>query len=126
VVISPKMMTTPVLQIVSHATRDDGSRVRQASTTASEIVSQSLSGWDSVTPSDVNRNEDESAEVPRVVVPASGEAAAGEGESVSTIGASVSGVVASAAGVGVVPTLPVVDMVDKIMEKMVLFFITPL
>jgi hypothetical protein len=57
VVISPKMITTPVLHIVSQATREDGSRVKQASTTASEMVSHSLSGWDSVTPSDVKRKE---------------------------------------------------------------------
>jgi len=57
VVISPKMMTTPVLQTVSQATREDGSRVRQASTIASEIVSHSLSGCDSVTDSEAKRNE---------------------------------------------------------------------
>ena len=53
--ISPNIMTTPVLHIVSHATRLVGSRATQASTTASEIVSHSLSGWDSVTPSEVKR-----------------------------------------------------------------------
>ena len=56
-VISPKMMTTPVLQTVSQAIREDGSRVRQASTMASEIVSHNLSGCDSVTDSEANRNE---------------------------------------------------------------------
>ena len=56
-VISPKMMTTPVLQTVSQATREDGSRVRQASTIASEIVSHNLSGWLSVTDSEAKRNE---------------------------------------------------------------------
>lgn len=55
--ISPKIMTTPVLQTVSQAIREDGSRVRQASTIASEIVSHNLSGWDSVTDSEANRNE---------------------------------------------------------------------
>lgn len=55
--ISPKMMTTPVLQTVSQAIREDGSRVRQASTIASEMVSHNLSGWDSVTDSEANRNE---------------------------------------------------------------------
>ena len=56
-VISPKMMTTPVLTTVSQAMREEGSRVRQASTMASEIVSHSLSGWDSVTDSEVKRYE---------------------------------------------------------------------
>lgn len=53
------MMTTPVLQTVSQAMREEGSRVRQASTMASEIVSHSLSGCDSVTDSEVKRKEEE-------------------------------------------------------------------
>src|SRR3972149_8392171 len=59
VVISPKSMTKPVLVAVSQATREAGSCARQASTTASETWSQILSGWPSVTDSDVNRSRGE-------------------------------------------------------------------
>src|SRR3972149_11715353 len=52
-------MTKPVLVAASQATREPGSCARQASTTASETWSQSLSGWPSVTDSDVNRSRGE-------------------------------------------------------------------
>src|SRR5882672_7060619 len=55
VVISPPTITIPVLQNVSHATRDVGSCARQASSTESLTASQILSGWPSVTDSDVKR-----------------------------------------------------------------------
>ena len=55
VVISPATKTTPVVTRVSHATRPNGSSVSTASSTASEIWSASLSGWPSVTDSEVNR-----------------------------------------------------------------------
>src|SRR6266404_750502 len=55
VVISPAMTTRPVAVRVSQATRLDGSSVRQASRIASEIWSAILSGWPSVTDSEVNR-----------------------------------------------------------------------
>src|SRR5215813_5096947 len=48
-------MTKPVLQNVSQATRDVGSCARQASSTESLTASHSLSGWPSVTDSDVKR-----------------------------------------------------------------------
>src|SRR5947209_8158532 len=47
-------MTRPVVTIASHATRASGSFARMASRMASEIWSASLSGWPSVTDSDVN------------------------------------------------------------------------
>src|SRR3954466_14513394 len=50
------MTTRPVLHRVSAATRDLGSCARMASSTASEIWSETLSGWPSETDSDVNRN----------------------------------------------------------------------
>jgi hypothetical protein len=53
VVISPATMARPVVTIVSQATRDMGSSARMASRTASEIWSAILSGWPSVTDSDV-------------------------------------------------------------------------
>ena len=53
--ISPNTITTPVLQTVSHATREAGSSVKHASTMASDMTSHNLSGWDSVTDSDVKR-----------------------------------------------------------------------
>src|SRR5467141_2470759 len=55
VVISPAMTTRPVAVRVSQATRLDGSSARQASRIASEIWSAILSGWPSVTDSDVKR-----------------------------------------------------------------------
>src|SRR5579864_6714722 len=55
VVISPKIVARPVVTIVSHATRDAGSFASSASTTASEIWSATLSGWPSVTDSDVKK-----------------------------------------------------------------------
>ena len=55
VVISPITSTSPVVVQVSHATRADGSSAIIASSTASDIWSQSLSGCPSVTDSDVNR-----------------------------------------------------------------------
>src|SRR5436189_2502618 len=56
VVISPATKTTPVVTRVSHATRPSGSSFRTASSTASEIWSATLSGWPSVTDSEVKRN----------------------------------------------------------------------
>src|SRR3984957_15230993 len=49
------MTTRPVAVRVSQATRLKGSSVRQASRMASEIWSAILSGWPSVTDSEVNR-----------------------------------------------------------------------
>src|ERR671930_1519778 len=48
-------MTTPVVTTVSHATRPNGSCSMIASRTASESWSASLSGWPSVTDSEVKR-----------------------------------------------------------------------
>src|SRR4051812_22751366 len=56
VVISPETTTRPVFTSVSHATRPVGSSAITASRTPSEIWSAILSGWPSVTDSDVNRN----------------------------------------------------------------------
>src|SRR5439155_24012087 len=53
VVISPATPTSPVVSNVSHATRPFGSSPRIASRTASEIWSAILSGWPSVTDSEV-------------------------------------------------------------------------
>src|SRR3954468_19298032 len=53
--ISPDTTTRPVFTRVSHATRPFGSAARTASRTPSEIWSAILSGWPSVTDSDVNR-----------------------------------------------------------------------
>src|SRR5579864_6220189 len=53
VVISPATSTRPVVNRVSHATRLSGSSARTASRTESEIWSTILSGWPSVTDSDV-------------------------------------------------------------------------
>ena len=47
-------LTEPVDAVVSQATRASGSWARMASSTASEIWSQILSGWPSVTDSEVN------------------------------------------------------------------------
>src|SRR5204863_580795 len=55
VVISPAMKAMPVVTSVSHATRHIGSWVRMASRIESEIWSAILSGWPSVTDSDVKR-----------------------------------------------------------------------
>src|SRR5437660_6438268 len=55
VVISPETTTRPVLTSVSQATRPRGSSAITASSTPSEIWSAILSGWPSVTDSDVNR-----------------------------------------------------------------------
>src|SRR3954452_23899853 len=55
VVISPDTTTSPVFTSVSHATRPSGSSRSTASRTPSEIWSAILSGWPSVTDSDVNR-----------------------------------------------------------------------
>src|SRR5215210_1347996 len=55
VVISPATTTRPVVTSVSHATRPCGSSASTASSTLSEIWSAILSGWPSVTDSDVNR-----------------------------------------------------------------------
>src|SRR5712671_3050655 len=56
VVISPEIMARPVVTSVSQATRPRGSSARHASRIASEIWSAILSGWPSVTDSDVNKN----------------------------------------------------------------------
>src|SRR3954469_24219500 len=53
--ISPDTTTRPVFTSVSHATRPMGSSLSTASSTPSEIWSAILSGWPSVTDSDVNR-----------------------------------------------------------------------
>src|SRR3954469_487590 len=53
--ISPETTTRPVLTRVSQATRPSGSSAMTASRTPSEIWSAILSGWPSVTDSDVNR-----------------------------------------------------------------------
>src|SRR3954470_10604541 len=53
--ISPETTTRPVFTSVSHATRPYGSCASTASSTPSEIWSDTLSGWPSVTDSDVNR-----------------------------------------------------------------------
>src|SRR6266699_402590 len=53
VVISPATTAIPVFTSVSHATRAVGSLARMASRIASEIWSAILSGWPSVTDSDV-------------------------------------------------------------------------
>src|SRR3982751_4529536 len=53
--ISPRTMTSPVVVAVSHATRASGSSLTIASRIASEIWSHILSGWPSVTDSDVKR-----------------------------------------------------------------------
>src|SRR6478736_654776 len=55
VVISPATTTSPVVISVSHATRLFGSFASAASSTASEIWSAILSGWPSVTDSEVKR-----------------------------------------------------------------------
>src|SRR4029079_15814970 len=57
VVISPAETTRPVVISVSQATRPSGSSVSTASSTESEIWSAILSGWPSVTDSDVKENE---------------------------------------------------------------------
>src|SRR5919109_2626326 len=54
VVISPDTTTSPVFTSVSHATRPPGSSRSTASRTPSEIWSAILSGWPSVTDSEVN------------------------------------------------------------------------
>src|ERR1700742_4420041 len=54
--ISPDTTTRPVFTSVSQATRPVGSSRMTASRTPSEIWSATLSGWPSVTDSDVNRN----------------------------------------------------------------------
>src|SRR3954454_751824 len=53
--ISPDTTTRPVLTSVSQATRPYGSSASTASRTPSEIWSATLSGWPSVTDSDVKR-----------------------------------------------------------------------
>ena len=53
--ISPETTTRPVFTSVSQATRPVGSSRRTASSTPSEIWSATLSGWPSVTDSEVNR-----------------------------------------------------------------------
>src|SRR4051794_31260883 len=53
--ISPETTTRPVFTSVSQATRPVGSSAITASSTPSEIWSATLSGWPSVTDSEVNR-----------------------------------------------------------------------
>src|SRR5665647_1847319 len=55
VVTSPATTTSPVVTRVSTATRLLGSWVSNSSSTESAIESATLSGWPSVTDSDVNR-----------------------------------------------------------------------
>src|SRR2546430_16620289 len=57
VVISPATTTSPVVISVSQATRPWESAARTASSTESEIWSAILSGWPSVTDSEVKENE---------------------------------------------------------------------
>src|SRR5579884_3473733 len=57
VVISPATTTSPVVIRVSQATRPSGSSASTASSTESEIWSAILSGWPSVTDSEVKENE---------------------------------------------------------------------
>ena len=58
VVISPATITKPVLVKASQATRQVLSSLMMASSTPSDTWSHSLSGWPSVTLSDVNRYSD--------------------------------------------------------------------
>src|SRR5437764_2747030 len=58
VVTSPATCTWPVVISVSTATRLSGSSLSRASRTESLIWSAILSGWPSVTDSDVNRRRD--------------------------------------------------------------------
>src|SRR3954468_24470593 len=53
--ISPETTAIPVLTRVSQATRPPGSSLMIASRTPSEIASATLSGWPSVTDSEVKR-----------------------------------------------------------------------
>src|SRR3954464_13513279 len=53
--LSPETTTRPVFTSVSQATRPVGSSAMTASRTPSEIWSATLSGWPSVTDSEVNR-----------------------------------------------------------------------
>src|SRR3954468_22248123 len=53
--VSPDTTTRPVFTSVSQATRPVGSSAMTASSTPSEIWSATLSGWPSVTDSEVNR-----------------------------------------------------------------------
>ena len=53
VLVSPASIQRLVVTSVSHATRPSGSCDRMRSSTASETLSQSLSGWPSVTDSEV-------------------------------------------------------------------------
>jgi hypothetical protein len=55
VVISPATITRPVVTRVSQATLPFASSVRTASRTPSETWSATLSGWPSVTDSEVKR-----------------------------------------------------------------------
>src|ERR687888_2675036 len=55
--ISPATTTRPVVISVSQATRPAGSSASTASRTVSETWSATLSGWPSVTDSEVNWNE---------------------------------------------------------------------
>src|SRR6478609_9163849 len=58
VVISPATTHSPVVRSVSHATRPFGSSARIASSTVSLIWSAILSGWPSVTLSEVKVQRD--------------------------------------------------------------------
>src|SRR3954462_3485311 len=66
VVTSPATCTSPVVTMVSTATRLAGSLASMASRMESLIWSQILSGWPSVTDSDVNRRRDDDTFSPRV------------------------------------------------------------
>src|SRR5581483_9017876 len=57
VVISPATTTSPVVISVSQATRPSGSSASTASRTESETWSATLSGWPSVTDSEVNEKD---------------------------------------------------------------------
>src|SRR5690242_10094078 len=58
------MTARPVVTSVSHATREAGSSASSASRTASEMASATLSGWPSVTDSDVKRQRSDTGGFP--------------------------------------------------------------
>src|SRR5258705_2028342 len=64
VVISPAMTARPVVTSVSQATREAGSFFFFKQKTAYEMASATLSGWPSVTDSDVKRQRSDTAGFP--------------------------------------------------------------
>ena len=77
--ISPATTTRPVVISVSQATRPVGSSRRISSRMASEIWSAILSGWPSVTDSDVNRYRFATCVPPRKFAPRDGRQVNAEG-----------------------------------------------